>query len=143
MTAAYNFDVATFYTKWLKDLAVDQLEDGRVPVVIPNVVPKLKGSTAWADAVIIVPWTMYRAYGDIRILEEQYDSMVKWVEYMAKKAGKSYLWKNDFHWGDWLAYSSTKSDYPGATTEKDLIANSYFRYSSMLLSKMASIVGKN
>lgn len=143
MTAAYNFDVATFYTKWLKDLAADQLEDGRVPVVIPNVVPKLKGSAAWADAVIIVPWTMYRVYGDIRILEEQYDSMVKWVEYMAKKAGKSYLWRNDFHWGDWLAYSSTKSDYPGATTEKDLIANSYFRYSSMLLSKIASIIGKN
>ena len=62
---------------------------------------------------------------------------------MAKKAGKSYLWKNDFHWGDWLAFTSTRSDYPGATTEKDLIANSYFRYSSMLLSKIASIIGKN
>ncbi|UCE08677.1 MAG: family 78 glycoside hydrolase catalytic domain, partial [bacterium] len=57
-TACFNFDVASFYTKWLKDLATDQFEDGAVPHVVPDV---LKGgaSAAWADAAVIVPWTVY------------------------------------------------------------------------------------
>lgn len=141
MTAAYNFNVATFYTKWLQDLSLDQKENGKVPHIVPNVLEGA-GSTAWSDAAIIVPWTVYRIYGDKRILVNQYESMKKWVEYMEHRAGKKYLWQNDYHFGDWLAYASTRSDYTGATTEKDLIANAYFRYSSLLLSRIAMIIGK-
>ncbi len=142
-TAAFNFDVAAFYTKWLKDLAADQLENGKVPDVIPDVRAGRGGSTAWADAALIVPWTMYLAYGDKRILEEQYASMKKWVEYMETRAGEDYLWTNDGHYGDWLAFASTSSSYTGATTEKDLIATAYFKYSSGLLSEIAEIIGNN
>ncbi len=140
-TAAFNFDVAAFYTKWLKDLAADQLENGKVPDVIPDVRFGRGGSTAWADAALIVPWTMYLAYGDKRILEEQYESMKGWVEYMRDRAGEDYLWTNDSHYGDWLAFASTSSSYPGATTEKDLIATAYFKYSSGLLAQIADIIG--
>ncbi len=139
-TAAFNFDVAAFYTKWLKDLAVDQLADGKVPDVIPDVRNGRGGSTAWADAALIVPWTMYLAYGDKRILEEQYVSMKGWVEYMRDRAGEDYLWTNDSHYGDWLAFATTSSSYPGATTEKDLIATAYFKYSSGLLAQIAGII---
>jgi alpha-L-rhamnosidase len=141
-TAAFNFDVAAFYTKWLKDLAADQLENGKVPDVIPDVRFGRGGSTAWADAALIVPWTMYLTYGDKRILEEQYASMKNWVEYMAARAGEDFLWTNDGHYGDWLAFASTSSGYPGATTEKDLIATAYFKYSSGLLAEIAGIIGK-
>jgi alpha-L-rhamnosidase len=142
MTAAFNFDVAPFYTKWMRDVAADQLPSGLVPHVIPDVLKGGGGSTAWADVSIIVPWTTYLVYGDQRILEVQYPSMKAWVDYMTSRAGDDYLWTGDFHFGDWLAFATTNSDYPGATTEKDLIATAYYAYSSGLLSKIATILGK-
>ncbi|MDP2335965.1 MAG: glycoside hydrolase family 78 protein [Bacteroidota bacterium] len=142
MTAAYNFNVAAFYTKWLRDLAADQLPNGIVPHVIPDVLKGSGGATAWADASIVVPWTTYLVYGDQRILEVQYPSMKAWVEYMTSRAGDDFLWTGDSHFGDWLAFATTRSDYPGATTEKDLIATAYYAYSSGLLSKIAAIIGK-
>ncbi len=142
-TAAFNFDVAGFYTKWMKDVAADQLPNGKVPHVIPDVLKGGGGATAWADVSVIVPWNTYLAYGDKRILEAQYPSMKAWVEYMKSRAGEDNLWTGDDHFGDWLAFATTRSDYPGATTEKDLIATAYFAYSSGLLSKIAGIIGKN
>jgi len=141
-TAAFNFNVAPFYTKWMKDVAADQGPDGKVNHVVPDVLNGAGGSTAWADAAIIVPWQTYLAYGDKRILEVQYPSMKAWVEYMKNRAGEDYLWIGDTHYGDWLAFATTRSDYPGATTEKDLIATAYFSYSSGLLAKIAGILEK-
>lgn len=142
MTAAFNFDVAPFYTKWTRDIAADQLPNGLVPHVIPDVLKGGGGSTAWADVSLIVPWTTYLVYGDQRILEVQYPSMKAWVEYMKGRAGEDFLWTGDFHFGDWLAFATNRSDYPGATTEKDLIATAYFAYSSGLLAKIAGIIGQ-
>jgi alpha-L-rhamnosidase len=146
-TAAFNMDVAGFFTKWMKDVAADQLENGSVPFVIPDVLSApgkpAAGSAAWADAAVIIPWTMYLSYGDKRILEEQYPSMARWVEYMQKRAGGDYIWDGDFHFGDWLAFATTRSDYPGATTGKDLIATAFFAHSTDLLSRAARILGKN
>ena len=143
MTAAFNFNVAPFYTKWMRDVAADQLPNGRVPHVIPDVLKGDGGSTAWADASIIVPWTTYLVYGDQRILEVQYPSMKAWVDYMKTRAGEKNLWIGDNHFGDWLAFASNRSDYTGATTEKDLIATAYYSYSSGLLAKIAAIIGQN
>ena len=143
MTAAFNFNVAPFYTKWMRDVAADQLPNGRVPHVIPDVLKQEGGSTAWADVSVIVPWTTYLTYGDRRILEVQYPSMKAWVEYMKSRAGEKNLWTGDTHFGDWLAFASNRSDYTGATTEKDLIATAYYSYSSGLLAKIAAIIGQN
>ena len=142
MTAAFNFDVAAFYTKWLGDVTADQLPNGVVPHVIPDVLKGGGGSTAWADVSVIVPWTVYLAYGDQRILETQYPSMKAWVGYMTSRAGEKHLWMGDSHFGDWLAFATTRSDYPGATTEKDLIATAYYYYSTSLLSRIASVIGQ-
>ena len=142
MTAAFNFDVASFYTKWLGDVAADQLPNGKVPHVIPDVLNGEGGSTAWADVSVIVPWTVYLSYGDVRILEKQYPSMKAWVGYMTSRAGEDHLWTGDFHFGDWLAFATSNSDYTGATTEKDLIATAYYCYSTNLLSKIAIILGQ-
>ena len=148
-TAAFNFEVAGFFTKWLKDLAVDQLPSGAVPNVIPDMLKgepgiiSRGGATGWADAAVIVPWTVYQAYGDQRILEEQYTSMQAWVGFMKKKAGEDYLWNTPryWHWGDWLAFNTDKPDYAGSVTEKDLIATAYFYHSTSLLSQTALIIG--
>ncbi len=140
-TACFNYDVAAFYTKWLKDLAADQFDNGSVPHVIPDVLNN-GGSAAWADASIIVPWTVYLSYGDKRILKEQYESMKAWVGYIKEQSGEKYLWNTGSHFGDWLAFNTTRSDYPGATTDKDLIATAFFAYSTNLLQKTAKILDK-
>ncbi len=145
-TAAFNMDVAGFFTKWLRDLAFDQYESGSVPHVIPDVLGTSErpagGSAAWADSSVIIPWTMYLSYGDKRFLEAQYPSMVKWVEYQKRRAGDDYIWDGDQHFGDWLAFATTRSDYPGATTSKDLIATAMFANSTNLLQRAAQILGK-
>jgi len=89
-----------------------------------------------------VSWTVYQAFGDARILEEQYPSMKAWVEYMRRQAGERYIWSNGFSFGDWLAFATTESDYPGATTDKDLIQTAYFARSTELLAKTAQVLGK-
>jgi len=146
-TAAFNFDVAGFFSKWLQDLAADQKKNGSVPFVIPDVLTRGKetggGSTGWADAATIIPWTMYLCYGDRRILAKQYTSMKNWVEFMRAQAGEACLYQQGFHFGDWLAYSTDRSDYPGATTDKDLIATAFFAYSTSLLVKAAQALGHN
>jgi alpha-L-rhamnosidase len=148
-TAAFNFDVAGFFTKWLRDLAADQYDDGSVPHVIPDALTTPErpaaGSAGWADAAVIIPWGMYLSYGDRRLLEEQYDSMTRWVAYMERRAGADYVWDGDFHFGDWLAYAAPPREarsYPGATTSKDLIATAFFAHSAELLERIARILGR-
>lgn len=146
-TASFNFDTEAFYTKWLKDVALDQEDDGAVPFVIPNALTHdtRKGAAAsagWADVATVVPWTVYQAFGDKRILEEQYPSMKAWVEYMRRAAGNSYIWSSGFSFGDWLAFATTDSDYPGATTAKDFLQTAYFARSTELLAKSAEVLGK-
>jgi alpha-L-rhamnosidase len=145
-TAAFNMDVAGFFTKWLADLATDQKQNGAIPFVIPDVLTRGSqmgiGATGWADAGVVIPWTVYLVYGDERILETQYESMKAWIGYMQDRAGDDLIWDGDFHFGDWLAYSTDQSDYPGATTDKDLIATAYFAYSTSLVQRIAAILDR-
>jgi alpha-L-rhamnosidase len=146
-TAAFNFDVAGFFTNWLRDLAADQRDNGSLPDVIPDVLTRgsktaVTSSSGWGDATVIVPWTMYLAYGDVRLLERQYPSMRAYVEYQRKTAGDKLLWNTGWHYGDWLAFATTRSDYPGATTDKDLIATAFYAHSTDLLARSAKALGK-
>jgi alpha-L-rhamnosidase len=146
-TAAFNMDVAGFFTKWLADVAADQMEDGRIPHVVPNVLGgsgsgRPGGAAGWGDAAVIIPWTMYLTYGDVRVLERQYPSMARWVEFQRTRAGEDLVWDGDPHFGDWLAFASNASDYPGATTGKDLVATAFFAHSTDLMSRIAGILGK-
>ncbi|MEZ4773435.1 MAG: family 78 glycoside hydrolase catalytic domain [Bacteroidia bacterium] len=143
-TAAFNMDVAAFYTKWLGDVAADQTPEGAVPYVIPQVLrAKDVGSAGWADAAVIIPWTVYLTYGDTRILENQYPSMKAWVDYMADGAGENYLWDTVFTFGDWLFYSlQDDTDGTSAITDKILIKQAFFAYSTELLIKTAAVIGK-
>ena len=142
-TAAYNFDVHNFFAKWLKDVAADQQPDGMVPWVVPNVLGPTQGASAgWADAATIIPWNMWLAYGDRRILEDQYPSMKAWVEYMRAQS-KNDLWNTGFHFGDWLFYSVIDdNDGRSAITDKYLIAQCFYAHSTQLLINTAQVLGK-
>jgi alpha-L-rhamnosidase len=145
-TAAFNMDVSGFFAKWLGDLAADQKPNGSVGWVVPDIVSRVEpgrtGSAGWGDVATVAPWTMYIAYGDTRLLERQYDSMRRWVEFIRVQAGDDFLWNTGFHFGDWLAFATTRADYPGATTDKDLIATAYFAHSTDLLVRSADVLGK-
>ncbi|MFN0214931.1 MAG: family 78 glycoside hydrolase catalytic domain [Saprospiraceae bacterium] len=142
-TATFNFDVHNFFTKWLKDMAADQQPDGMVPWVIPNVLrPRNGASAGWADAATIIPWNMWLAYGDRRILEDQYPSMKAWVEYMRAQS-KNDLWNTGAHFGDWLFYSKDDDrDGRSAITDKYLIAQCYYAHSTQILVNVAQILDK-
>ncbi|WP_339795792.1 family 78 glycoside hydrolase catalytic domain [Paenibacillus sp. FSL R5-0744] len=140
-TSAYNMNVVPFFEKWLKDLAADQEEDGRVPHVIPDVPAAGYGSAAWGDAAVICPWTLYQCYGDIRVLKTQYPSMKAWVEYIRAQGEDEYLWNTGFHFGDWLGLDAKENSYVGATP-KELIATAFYAYSTELLAKTAAVIGK-
>jgi alpha-L-rhamnosidase len=141
-TASYNFGVNDFFAKWLKDVALDQV-DGSVPFVVPNVLgPRASGSAGWADAATIIPWTMYTAYGDKRILEDQYESMKAWVGWIERNS-TNYLWNKGFHFGDWLFYRPfDDNDGRSAVTDKYLIAQCFFAHSVDLVAKTARVLGK-
>jgi alpha-L-rhamnosidase len=146
-TAFFNMNSAAFLTKWLKDLAAEQLEDGRVPNVIPNE-PYNKiniGATGWADATTIVPWSLYLHYGDRQVLEEQYQSMKAWVEYMRREAqaSKDGLYRpKSFQFNDWLAFTSTFPNYQGATTDTDFLAAVFYYHSTDILARSAAVLGR-
>lgn len=146
-TACYNMDASGFLSKWMRDVEADQNEDGSIPYVVPNVLgAQAAGASGWADASVIVPWTLYQTYGDEQILETQYESMKAWVDYMKKRAAMdstTYLWDNNFTFGDWLSFNSTASDYPGAYTDKALISTAFFARSTDLLARSARILGKD
>ncbi len=142
-TAAFNMNVDNFFSKWLKDVAADQLPNGSVPHVIPNVLGSgSAGSAGWADVANIIPWNMYLAYGDKRILENQYQSMKAWVGYM-QASSKDNLWNTGFHFGDWLFYRPD-DDNSGraAVTDKNLIAQCFYANSTQLLINAATVLGK-
>ncbi len=141
-TASFNFDVHNFFSKWLKDLAADQV-DGSVPWVIPNVLgPGNAASTGWADAATIIPWTMYIAYGDKKVLEDQYESMKAWVGFMERNSVND-LWNRGFHFGDWLFFKTNDdNDGSSAVSDKYMLAQCYFAYSTQLLVKTATVLGK-
>ena len=147
-TAAYNMDVAAFFTKWMKDVSADQKLAGEIPVVIPDVVNSQVSTTAgtsagWGDVAVIAPWTMYQVYGDKRLLETQYPSMKAWVEYIRKKSGESYIWKGGSIFGDWLFYHPPVNNHsePDGHTQHDFIATAFFAYSSSILAATAKELG--
>jgi alpha-L-rhamnosidase len=88
------------------------------------------GSPAWADAGVICPWTIYKVYGDVRMVEQHYDNMAKFIDYCRSKG----LSGPGGGFGDWLAI--------GSKTPKDLISAAYFGYSTSLMAEIATALGK-
>lgn len=142
-TAAFNMNVHSFFSKWLKDLEADQI-DGQVPHVVPNIIGRNNvNSTGWADAATIIPWNLYLAYGDKKVLETQYSSMKAYVESI-RRVAKNDLWNSGFHYGDWLYFRPVDDDNDGrsAVTDKFLIAQCFYAHSTQLLINTAQVLNR-
>jgi alpha-L-rhamnosidase len=167
-TAAFLYDVAGFSLKWLRDLAADQWRDGRVTNVVPDpgrtaerdddFLASLTGSAGWGDATVIVPWEIWRNYGDRQVLEDQWASMVAWVEFAARTSRErrhpdraarrpqpapheAFLWDSGFHWGEWLAPGESSPDFSAfRTLDKGDVATAFLCRSASLLARIARLL---
>jgi alpha-L-rhamnosidase len=168
-TAAFLYDVAGFSTKWLHDLAAEQWDSGLVANLAPSppsesqggFVAELNGSAGWGDAAVIVPWEIYRASGDRRLLQEQWPSMVAWLLYVERSAAEArhpdrelrspqpraherYLWDTGFHWGEWLEPGADLSDFQAfKRSDKADVATAYFAHSARLMSQVAAVLDRD
>ncbi|NBA89038.1 family 78 glycoside hydrolase catalytic domain [Emticicia sp. CRIBPO] len=149
-TAAYNFNVNSFFAKWLKDVAFEQNANGSIPFVVPNTLKGTffnmpSGAAGWSDAGIIIPWNLYVVYGDKRLIETQYPSMKAYLEHV-RKAAKNDLWNTGFQFGDWLSYRVDDSQgmigQKSAVTDNYLVAQCFYAYNVDLMIKTARALGK-
>lgn len=144
-TAAFNMDTYAFYSKYGYDMLKEQEKyGGCVPMVIPSFHMGPGGSSAWADAATVIPWTQYVYSGDKAILEQQYPSMKQWVEYIHRQdaaAGDRGLWQTGFHFGDWLALDGDDPTLPTGATEQFYVASAYYFLSATLTAKAARVLG--
>lgn len=143
-TATYLKDTYAFYAKYLYDMAKEQsVLDGKVPDVIPSCGME-SSACVWGDASCIIPWNLYLFYGDKFILEDQFESMKSWVDYVRKVDGDDHGWRYVFHYGDWLALDNPRGgveETMGATDE-EFIANLYYAVSAGLVAKAARVLGR-
>lgn len=142
-TAAYLYDVKGFLQSWLRDLILEQEKcSGVVPPIIPNALGDNFGAAGWGDAAVIVPWTLYERYGDVEILEDQFESMKSWVDYAASVAGEERIWNSGFQFGDWLDPTAPPQEPWKARTAKEIVATAYFAHSAELTSRAAEVIGR-
>jgi alpha-L-rhamnosidase len=133
--ATYNAYVPAFYTKWLYSVMDAQRPSGAFPGYCPF--PFQTGwdfGIAWSDAGVICPWTIWKIYGDTRIVKRCWQPMVKFMDWR-KSTSQNFLGVNQGNdWGDWLSF--------GNKTPLDFIDTVYFAYTSRLMSEMAEAIGK-
>jgi alpha-L-rhamnosidase len=133
-TAAFNMDVAAFLTCWLQTVVDAQSKDGNFPDTCPSLVgdddiPSKSGAPGWADAGVIVPWTVYLCYGDTRILERCYPAMQRYMTFLK---GVDALKRRSY--GDWLHHT--------APTPLDLIHYLFYAHSADLMHRIATVLGR-
>ncbi|HEY1790172.1 MAG TPA: family 78 glycoside hydrolase catalytic domain [Verrucomicrobiae bacterium] len=150
-TASYNMDVAAFFTKWMVDVEDAQTNDGIFPDTAPRLaegenfagLDGLGGAAGWADAGVIVPWTIWRVYGDTRIIKRHWNAMVKWLGWIERhnpdglrvnRLGNNY--------GDWLCIPGD-TNFRTHSPMKNLLATAYWADDAAKMSAMALALGRN
>ncbi|HEX9972605.1 MAG TPA: family 78 glycoside hydrolase catalytic domain, partial [bacterium] len=137
--AIFNFDMAVFYTKFVSDIQLTQLENGSLPDTVPPYLGALvyPADPAWGTAYIIIVWYLYLYYGDTQILENHFAAMKKYVEFL-KANSEDHLINKLGKYGDWCPPGSIAPK----RTKLELTSTWYYYYEAVLLSKMAQVIGK-
>jgi alpha-L-rhamnosidase len=149
-TAMCNMDVAAFFTKWLIDVEDAQTPEG----VFPDVAPRLRedinfvglgnlgGAAAWADAGIVIPYTFWRVYGDLRVVERHWGAMVRWLDWIERYNPDGLrLNKLANNYGDWLCIPSDTS-FGTHSPMKNLLATAYWADDAAKMARMARALGR-
>jgi alpha-L-rhamnosidase len=137
-TAAYNMDVSAFFTKWMQDVVDAQASNGSFNDYVPNPNPtddNQQAAPAWGDAGIVVPWTMYRFYGDTRIIERHWDAMNDWMAFI-EGGNRDHIRRNRLgnNYGDWLSINDD--------TPKFMLATAFWAQDARCMVEMSEAVGR-
>jgi alpha-L-rhamnosidase len=144
-SATFNNDISAFFTKWLVDLNDAQRADNTYPLYAPA--PSLRVtdtySPGWSEAGIICPYTIYKTYGDTKVIQEFWANMSAYMQFLETKSKGEYLYKEaSFEeinpkggFGDWLSV--------GKKTPPDMLATMYYAYTASMMSEMATAIGKH
>ncbi|HWL14679.1 MAG TPA: family 78 glycoside hydrolase catalytic domain [Opitutus sp.] len=149
-TATCNMDVAAFFTKWMIDVEDAQTTEGIFPDIAPRLredihwtgVGDLGGAAGWADAGVIVPWTIWRVYGDVRIVERHWRAMTAWLDYL-ERTNPGGLRTRDLHnnYGDWLCIP-TDTSFGTHSPMKNFLATAYWADDAAKMATMARALGR-
>lgn len=135
-TGTYNFDIAAFTHKWMRDITDAQLPNGAFTNVSPNIgLGDIEGAPGWGDAGVIVPWTTWIQYGDRAVIGRNWDAMQRWMKFI-QDANPDFIRKRrvGFNYSDWLA--------PDRSTPKDLVDTAYWALIADMMSQLAHALGK-
>jgi alpha-L-rhamnosidase len=147
-TGSYNFDIAAFSQKFIQDIVDAQSAQGAFRNVSPNTLPSSVdesepaspdsdriGAPGWGDAGVIVPWTTWIQYGDKAVIEQNWNAMQRWMDFIQSR-NPDFLRRNAVgpNFADWLA--------PDEHTNKDLLATAYWSLIANMMSEMAHAIGK-
>ena len=138
-TSCFNYDVHSFWARWLQSVRDEQNEKGEIPHTVPST-PFGYASPGWADVVVTAPWEVYERTGDIRVLQDNYDAMKKWVAVYEKRS--TGFIPDLTGWGDWLQPYFKNGNKKGDTAQ-DLIATAYFGRSARIMNWTATALGKD
>ena len=131
-TAVYQMNTRSFHRNFLEGMRLEQLDSGAYPDMVPRDVNQAYGNNGWGDAGVVVTWELYQQYGDLSIVEENYDAMCAWMDYLVRTSD-NYIRFNESGYGDHLQYH---------TTSKEFTDTAQCAYSALLLWKMAKALGK-
>lgn len=135
--ATFNADIASFYTKWLRDLNDDQWDYGAYAAFAPRPLsrPGMHHAAGWMDAGVICPWTIWQIYGDTRVITEHWRKMNDFMDWRIKRDPDLKGAVDDCGFGDWLALDEVKTPIP-------YIDLAYHAYCAKLMAEMATAIGR-
>jgi len=132
-SALFLGDTAALFEKWLVDLSDAQLPSGAYPDVAPRIGVTGSGNAGWADAGVLVPWSVYERTGNLGVIARQYDSMLRYLRFLeADQVGGV---RHGGRYGDWLALETP--------TSFELIGTAYLARSAALFVRMAQLLGRH
>lgn len=135
--ATFNADIASFYTKWLRDLNDDQWDYGAYPAYAPRPLarPNEHHAAGWMDAGVICPWTIWQVYGDTRVITEHWRKMNDFMDWRKERDPELDGATDDCNFGDWLSLGDVKTPIP-------FIDLAYHYYCADLMAQMAGAIGQ-
>lgn len=152
-TGMLNYKLGSLYTKWMQDWRDVQGRESNIGLytgggILPHTAPTYDGGggPAWGGSVVTVPWLVYNYYGDKRILEDNFDMITRWLDFLNSHTEKGLLKRWGGPWdylADWL--------WPGATTEgmnndkpqAECFNSCFYVFNLSTAAKIAEVLGRN
>jgi alpha-L-rhamnosidase len=134
--ALCNLDMARLYTKWLRDMKVQQTDAGLISYIAPR--PSIEEDLPWSSAWFVISWLMYVHYGDTEVLAEHYDGLVRYLDYLATQAD-GHIQKT-CHWGDHLCVDERWEHGSGKPVS---ISTAFYALDVQLMAKIAGVLARS